>query len=323
MRVIEHPEFYLAAWRESEELSPSKFLERQNKFIAWSLSDRDAQLRNLDRLRDPATLRAHLRETEFLSTEGSKALEEASPVLYRLLTYLSRYPFLPPPNQDESPSTLTPEGLLRAVYLASPEYADRLLLGGGNFTRPYTPADYYRLLFQGLATPRENARSALAPADEQLWRAKAEKRARQFGSPENQETYEDWARTNRTDDGDEIFNDLVDIMSLLQPDYGTEMSPYVKWDAFIPLAKEMVAKDGLCPDPLHCFALTRSDFSALVKLLLVMHLELEGGDPLPDNFDALSDSIVRRFFGEGCDEIDFNAFDDAIASNDTKFVCNN
>ncbi len=318
MRVIEEPEFYLRNWRDLGQLSSSQFLERMDKRVQeLTLDDKTSQLSNLDQIHDEATLQIYLHDVEFFSAASIKVLKKAGPVLFRMLVYLSRYPFLPPPNYSETP-VLTPDGLLRAVVLVNSKYSDQFL-SDGNYTRAHTPADHCRMLFQGLATPCKKTSRVLVPLDEQKWRAKADKRAQELGSPERQELFGDWARTNRSEDGDEIFHDLVDIMFLTQPD-GPDMPPHVRRDDLMHLAKELVADDGLCPDPLLCFVLERSDFSAVVQLLLAMHLGLEGDDPVPDDFDELRDRIVQIFFEEGRKEIDFDMFHDAFASGRTNFV---
>ncbi|KAF8195628.1 hypothetical protein K438DRAFT_1826253 [Mycena galopus ATCC 62051] len=320
MRIMEEPEVYLRTWRDAVHLSSSQFLERmdervQRLALGTKKLKKAAQLRNLVRIRDKAALEVYL--SDFLPTAGTKALEKAAPILFHMFVYLSRYPFLPPPKLGDNKPVMTCDGLLRALVLVSSERAAQFF-GGGNFTRARTPADHRRLLFQGLATPRETTCPSLAPSNEQKWRAKAEHRAHEFGSPERQELLGDWAKTNRDEDGDEIFHDLVDIMFEMQPD-GPDMPPHVRRDDFTQLAKTLVAEGGLCPVPLHSFSLARFDFSALVELLLVLHLGLENEDALPHNFEASRDLVVQGFFGENRQDVDFDIFDDAFTSGGTNF----
>ena len=317
MRVVKEPKFYLRTWRESGQLTPSKFLERLDKRVEeLTLHDKKAQLDTLRQIYSHPTLELYLQTAAFSSQVGISTLEKAGPVLYRMLNYLSRYPFLPPPAYDET-SDLTPNGLLRALVLTSSEHSGQLF-NGGSHTRAHTPADHCRMLFQALATPQKTTSHPLSSQEEQDWRAKASKRAHELGSVERQELLGENASTNRTEDGDEIFHDLVDIMFLTQPD-GPDMPPHVHRNDLVQLAKELVAENGLCPDALHSFTLARPDFTALVHLLLVLHLELEDNESVPDNFEHLRDHIVRSFF-EQDDEINFNKFYDAFSSDRTNFV---
>jgi hypothetical protein len=134
----------------------------------------------------------------------------------------------------------------------------------------------------------------------------------------------EYTRTNRDDDGDEIFHDLVDFADQLQPVVpGSKlMPPYVERDAFIPLAKKWVQEVGLASDRLHGFVLDREDFAAVVGLLAVLDVEPKDWDETIfgkwiTGVELRRDRFVRAVFGKDGKSVDFDRFDDAFTTSES------
>lgn len=148
----------------------------------------------------------------------------------------------------------------------------------GNMGRMRTPADGHRLLFQSLAT--RSVATASDPILEATRRRYAHRNAydanhvrEEYGwtSEDVDEQLDDWCKTNRDDDGDEMYHDLLDVLHHNVP----ENFPYGSMrDDLRPLATELKIDVVF-----HSLAIPKADLVELVQALLVLQFEPgESGD---------------------------------------------
>ncbi|KAI1413192.1 hypothetical protein F5Y13DRAFT_31922 [Hypoxylon sp. FL1857] len=325
MGIMWHPpETYLKKWAAENELSPARFLARFDETARNDLNITPAKLAHIDKYctvqnGEPVISEAsfeNLLNSFFPSPTGPPIVKKAAPVLFRMLVYLSRYPFLPDQatRQNDKDTYLTRSGLIRAVLIAHHDRARRTIGGyGGNHTRSRTAADQRRVLFQGLAVQRESDPPGY---DENVWRADAAARARiYYEGVSNEVSCPDNAVTNRDDMGDELFHDVVDFMCQLLPDWQNNS---VGRKDLLEVAKNMIHEEGLSRPPLQRYELRRADFEALVELLLLIYESPEEGEALPPNFTERRDKVVEEFFGQK-EGIDFKTFDEVSGSGRTEF----
>lgn len=248
---------------------------------------------------------------------GVSALDAATPILWNLFTYVSRYPFSQSPsNENTYPQTMTLNEFLRAIVLLHADFSNQLFNGDRDErTRARTNADHKRLLFQGLARPTK-AHSA-QQHDEILWTSKAALRASQYWEPGSTDAAAHVPHNtgvNRDTNGDECFHDLLDFMYALQP---VEYGPPVPKAEFIDEAKAMIARGDVVVTPLREFRLAKGDFEKFVEFLLVMYLDgsQDGHKELPEDFEERKKKVVAAFYGEtdGKEEIDFLKFEEALS----------
>lgn len=315
-------EEYITAWQKAGLLHPQRFMDRMDHEIHRSvLKITDADLANITPYMSalqndvPAMSQSsfHTMLKQQVPTLGLTALEKATPVLFRMFIYISRYPFLPVPTNPET-SRLTRNELLRALTFLSLGDDLRFFNNEPDLgTRARAPADHRRLLFQALATPTTADPIGF---DEAVWTAKAAVRARRFFRPsEPADVWEtDNAMTNRDTDGDECFHDVVDYMYTLQPVNEGQYGGDVRRGDLVETAKDMVAKGEIHLRPLHQMALDRQEFAFLVELFLVLWLDgqqMGGMESLPDNFHERKEAAVAVIFGEK-EGISFCEYDDAF-----------
>ncbi|KAI1773494.1 hypothetical protein F4818DRAFT_111484 [Hypoxylon cercidicola] len=323
MGIMWHPpETYLSKWAAENELSATRFIERLDETARNSMRITPAKLERIDKYCAAHNGESAISETSFESllapifpaSTGLPILKRAAPILFRMLVYLSRYPFMPEQTtgQKAEDAYLTRSGLLRAVLIAHEDRARRTIGGyGGSHTRTRTAGDHRRLLFQGLAVQLESDPPGY---DENVWRADAAERSRRLydgmevSCPDN-------ALTNRDDMGDELFHDVVDFMCQLLPD---PESNSVRREHLLGLAKSMIQEEGLYRAPLQRYELRRADFEALVEMLLLVYESPEEGETLPANFTERRDKAVEEFFGQR-EGIDFKVFDEVSGSGRTEF----
>ncbi|XHG07745.1 hypothetical protein AWENTII_010881 [Aspergillus wentii] len=192
---------------------------------------------------------AHLQKKVLLPS----SLEDAGPILYRSLLYLSQFPF------DQKPvSSLTFDGLVRALSWADMEKSFKAT-GGGSFTRAKSPADCRRIIFQSLATTRDGKK---LPFDVETARKESERRAFEF-YPHQEEWLAGEVKTNNDEDGDEMFHDYLDILFEVQ-DTELGYAPLGR-DEFRPLAQQFHGKDSY----LHHLTIPQDQFRLFVQLLVL------------------------------------------------------
>ncbi|KAI0169658.1 hypothetical protein GGR52DRAFT_475967 [Hypoxylon sp. FL1284] len=322
MGIVWHPpETYLSKWAAQNELSAGRFVVRLDETATRDLHMTPAKLARIDKhctVRDgePVLSEASFEELLaplFPAPAGPSVLKKAAPVLFRMLVYLSRYPFMPELAAGQD-AYLSRNGLLRALLIAHKDRARRTVGGyGGAHTRTRTAGDHRRLLFQGLAV-----RLAADPPghDEGVWRVDAAERARKFHDGLSDEVIcPDNALTNRDEMGDELFHDVVDFMCQLLPDW--QENTVRRVDLLGP-AKNMILEEGLDRAPLQRHELRRTDFEALAEMLLFAYESPEEGEALPAGLTQRRDKVVEEFFGKR-EGIDFKVFDEISGSGKTEF----
>lgn len=352
--IARPPEVTLAEWEASGQLQAKSWMARLDEYILHQPALSDIQIAKLDpyctttdqngeSCMEQSGFKALLRQ--FVpDPAGIAALDAATPVLWRMFVYISRYPFDQPPPPSHTPqcgddeghgsqtTTMTRSEFLRALVLLRADLSDRLFNGDcDERTRGRTHADHRRLLFQGLSTTTTPSRPAHDDDDddeaEALWRSKAALRAGRYWesncvtlqtahAPHNM-------GVNRDGDGDECFHDVLDFMYALQP-WELCGAPVARRD-FLGTAKGLVARGELVVTPLRAFRLARGDFEKLVAFLLVTYLEGsdEGFRELPRDFGERKDKVVGAFFGggaDGKDEIDFLEFDEALSAGTSEII---
>lgn len=251
---------------------------------------------------------------------GYQVLDTALPILWKMLVYISRYPFeaVSPLSLEAAIAyTITRNAFLRTLILLHPLFSDQLFNGDndGN-TRCHTNADQRRLLFQAISSHRHIYNS---PDSEAFWDRKSLERASRYWPTHSgvQLAYMPYNMgPNRDINGDECFHDLLDFMYALQPDLQHVPLPR---QAFIGVAKDMVSHGELILTPLREYGLEKTDFENLVQLLLLIYLE-DGEDSfkeLPRDFNQRRDKVVEAFFGAAHTKevIDFSEFDEALSAS--------
>ena len=138
-----------------------------------------------------------------------RLLNDAGPILFHILLHLAYFPF----RSLTPPSTLSYTQFNRSIFWLLPERAERLF-GGSEAgdkiaTRPRTPADTRRLIFESLAdaqpqSPRNYNATLASEISEQ-------KGVGLDGVSVN------FATTNYDRDGDQMYHDLLDVLSATQP----------------------------------------------------------------------------------------------------------
>ncbi|OTA70035.1 hypothetical protein K449DRAFT_380058 [Hypoxylon sp. EC38] len=319
------PETYLSKWAAEKKLSAERFVSRFDETARNDLHITPEKLARIDQyctVRDgkPVISEAsfeRLLNSFFPEPTGPPIVKRAAPVLFRMLVYLSRYPFMPEQTgqkPEDDTYHLTRSGLVRAVLIAHNDRARRTIAGyGGGHTRSRTASDHRRLLFQGLAVQRESDPPGY---DENVWRTDAAERARKYYESISGEVYcPDNALTNRDEMGDELFHDVVDFMCQLLPDWADHT---VRRQDLMGLAKSLIQEEGLQRAPLQRYELRRADFEALVELLLLIYESPDEEERLPADFTERRDKIVEEFFGQN-EGIDFKRFDEVSGSGRTGF----
>ncbi|CAG9994577.1 unnamed protein product [Clonostachys byssicola] len=221
---------------------------------------------------------------------------------FQIVAYLSRTPFYPR-GKDKLRTSFTVGEIYRGLEWLK---RDNIRVRGGDSRgRARTPADERRLLFQSLAT--ETYRGARDPdADRQ----RAIRNAFDVPEPDFEEM--EWLYTNYCDDGDEMFNDVLDVLHMFQYDQDRYL-PFgnVSREDFLETAKDLVAKQDRFR--LHRLAIDLDQFTALVGFLLAGQFRWEGGKNTdPALFSEAATAVARSFCEESSDVIAWGKFDDML-----------
>jgi hypothetical protein len=217
--------------------------------------------------------------TSFLAQNSSPSslplLEEVAPILYSSAVYLSNFPFHSC-LVASAKSNLTYEALLRATFWSIPGRSHRYL------DRARSASDQRRLLFQSLADI-----NGTFPFDKSEEKKVAAEKAINVGNHDR-----DFAIVNYDEDGDEMYHDVLDVISThrmqyIEPPYGT----YSR-EAFHPLTKRLAS-----PTRLRQLAISRSRFQKVVKFLLAEHQYDESlkTDLQLLDVDSAADHVVNAF----------------------------
>lgn len=229
-------------------------------------------------------------------------MAQVGALIYNSLLYLSQAPFY---DSLSLPTHLTFDGLLRALVWTDSERS-RPVYEEGVDTRTRAPADTQRLIFQSLATTCDGKK---LPFDAEFARVQAERRAFDFTSVLNGDSWKIYAKTNYDEDGDEMFHDLLDVLYVVSqpPQVGRGGVPR---DGFREFAKEF---HGEQPERLHNLSIPQDKFQALVKMLLVTQF----GKPVTQieqdaDLDRVADCVVRAFAQVPSMGITWEMFNQAI-----------
>jgi hypothetical protein len=220
--------------------------------------------------------------------------------VYRILAYHSTAPFYKAPSTP-LPQSLSLLDVQRALVWLLP---DRHLQMAemSNMGRLRMPADSRRLLFQSLATrcvsttdspSKEAARRRYAHGNA-FDKEHIKKHCGQF-SVELDDVETDHASTNRDDDGDEMYHDLLDVLHKNVPEnypYGSSR------DKLRPLATEL--KVDL---KFHSLVVPRVELTDLVRALLALQFEPAQSSQSVDlrSLDEVVASVMATF---ACDDKD-------------------
>jgi hypothetical protein len=225
---------------------------------------------------------------------------ETGKIIYANALYLGSFPF----KADNT--RLTYEKLLRFLFWVLPERATRLMGGALSsrnekdtiIVRVRTAADQRRLLFQSLAEPSEETKVFDIEEEKKI----AGQKANQV--PELQTCY---ATTNYDSDGDEMYHDVLDVLSATQP--VKRPHPSVPRDDFKPLAKRL-------HDPqnsLRQLVIRRGRFKSLVKLLLSEHFANDSDGTLQlTDLENTAVHVVNAFSHEANGDITWQKFEEAL-----------
>lgn len=203
---------------------------------------------------------------------------EAGPILFTSTTYLADYPFA------AKQRGLTYQGFQRALTWNSPDGAERIIrasmLRDGLVVRARTAVDYRRIIFQSLAHTISDS-----PPDAR------ERQQKVFDSGLSEHLLDFWAPNNDAD-GDEIYHDVLDILSATQP-IPIHAIPVLR-DSLRPLATELYA-----PLPrLRQLGVSRTQLISVVKAILSLQ-QNDGLDLNPTNtlagLDYSATSVVNAF----------------------------
>lgn len=234
--------------------------------------------------------------------------------VYRILAYHSTAPFYKAPSTPllQSLSLLDIQRAL--VWLLPDRHLRMSTMGTHGRTR--TPADYRRILFQSLAT--RSVSTTNSPSNEAARRSYAHRNAFNaehvmkhcglLGEDVN-DLLADYAKTNRDDDGDEMYHDLLDVLQANVPEnypYGTGR------DDLRPLAKELRADFEF-----HSLAIPRAELTDFVRALIALQFETDEssmGSVDSQSLDEVVASVMATFT---CDDNDvlaaFPAAHDLVA----------
>lgn len=215
--------------------------------------------------------------------------------VYRILAYHSTAPFYHAPGLI--PQSLSMLDLERGLAWLLPDRHLRMS-EVGNMGRIRTAADGRRLLFQSLAT--RSVETPEGPSIETARRRYAHRNAfhlehvaKHYGWGRETDGLVEYARTNRDDDGDEMYHDLLDVLQYNVP----ENYPYRSArDDLRPLAKELKVDFDF-----HKLAIPRVELAGLVRGLLALQFES-------------APSILES--------IGLHKLDESVESVMAKFVCN-
>lgn len=211
---------------------------------------------------------------------------EVGKIVFTSLVYLSNIPF---PNSPEKPiiqTTISLEQLTRALVWVLPIRSDQII-EAGNHSRMRTKADHRRLVFQSLASAIHDT-----PYDDEGARKQALEDAFDVD-----DFHADFCSSNRDEDGDEMYHDLLDVLYSTQEERHPGLANADR-NEFRPVAKR-IASDNDIPS-LNNIGIPTNRFFPLARFLLALQFEpAETGVDL-NEFDAAATSVCATFsdFGD-------------------------
>ena len=223
---------------------------------------------------------------------------DVGPILYTSAVYLARFPFM-----AEEPSLLTFTALVRAVTMMLPDRAH--CWGGGEssngasgehlISRERNAIDQKRLLFHSLTDKYEDSGLNCEEILELPDKPNQPVKIIEFQAP------------NSDQDGDEMYHDVLDVLSATQP--GEEYEISCPRDSFRPLATKLWQTDKR----LSHYRISRKKLASLVKLLLSMHPSDAGQlgaaySVKAHELDAVTENVVNAFSGKADETIAWPVF---------------
>ena len=258
--MADPPEYFdlFAQWERQGLLSKDQVLKRlddQMHFYHYYSPDEQDVIANFDiiiktnRSCDESAFITFLTD-RFPPTSASIA--EAAPILYTSATYLARFPFV----EDPQP-LLTLAALKRALLLSSVcsncwiQESTCYSVSTGEFVgcRGRTEVDYIRIIFQSIASPEP----------------------RNYSNTELEmiETIPKSGTPNNDEDGDELYHDVLDVLSATLPLEVWEIHP--SRDQLRPLAKSLWSTDLR----LSHYRIDRNKLKTFIKPLIALAFRTE------------------------------------------------
>lgn len=197
-------------------------------------------------------------------------------------------------------------GLLRSLVWTDYDQSRRVYEESED-SRTRTPADTRRIIFQSLATIRNDKK---ASSREEVVQSRKQSEQKAFEFPAFHAHRREYAETNNNDDGDEMFHDLLDALFVAQPTSKIWIAP-VPRDCFRPLAREIHHGGPY----LHELSIPVDGFREFVEILLFAHCG-KPNVPIEEmvGFGHAADCIFRRFVRDSDVGITWETFDQALAA---------
>ncbi|KAH6679042.1 hypothetical protein B0J14DRAFT_289694 [Halenospora varia] len=259
--------------------------------VCWTLTEEQhLEIRKKFDSYVPFEAQAHWDEetfTKYLAENSQSSsiplLKEAAPILFSLMVYLSTFP-LTIHKKNSEPPTLTYEDLIRAMHWLQLDPNDGL-------DRTKSPTDRRRYLFLGLADI----------SDDFEFNKSEEMDISARKAFQVDDHARNWACINYDENGDEMYHDILDLISSDRMQYvDLPWGPYPKED-FVGLATHLTP-----PTRLRQLAISRARFKVLVGFLLAEYLN-DGKIELSMDLEAVDSSaeiIVNSFcYGTGADDV--------------------
>lgn len=213
-------------------------------------------------------------------------LVEAAPILYRSALYFGSWPFQPRSNW------LTYESLERAVFWLQTNLSDDYTIMGcgmiGNeiSARARTQADRRRVFFQSLATCHGEV------PDYDVHEARRTSEHNALFEFSESDVMREFAVVNYDEDGDEMFHDVIDTLTWVQPDDDPGRGVPSR-NSFRTIAKAFHASDA-CVRKL---SIPTETMKSLIKLLISQQRldDQTNAYIRPVDLDRVADHVTEAF----------------------------
>jgi hypothetical protein len=237
---------------------------------------------------------------------GASLIEEVSPIVFKLLKYLSSVPFRT--NLDVlEPDLIKTEELLRAVFWLLPREAQNTTwmrsLAGYVHMGARSAADQRRLFFEGLANFEGDFQFNIS----------SEQKASVEKPREVEECFLDMILTY-FDEEDKRYHDILDVFTYTQDDIRRPNEAFYR-DYFRPIVSKLKR-----PIALRQLAISRDRLKPLIMFSLNAHIE-----SLQPVDDIIQEIAANALLNSSCQSIETNAivtwqkFDDALTKTAVSF----
>ncbi|MCJ1434094.1 hypothetical protein MMC27_003460 [Xylographa pallens] len=296
----------MVSWQKKGSMTPEQIIQRLDaKLETYGFYEKLAAIqKNFDSVCVENKGIKHLNEAgfvKFLARAFPTSFDpfvDAGPILYTSAVYLARFPFM-----TGEPSLLTFAALVRALALMLPDKANCWCAGHASsdgrderlISRERSAIDQIRLFFQSLADKYEDS----GPECEEIL-VVAERPNQPIREPAFQVP-------NNDQDGDEMYHDILDVLSATQP--GKEYEILCSRDNLRPLATKLWQTDIR----LSHYQISRKKIASLLKLLLSMRLsdachQDAAYSVKAHELDAVTENVVNAFSGKDDDAIAWPVF---------------